>query len=174
MKKATIRIDKNSILEQIAKKTSYIGDKMQSQQDAYDRIFVTDADSEFFEEMFELAHSECVEMLSPYIESNVLRLCKDNIDNVVTDGIDDQEQMPETVDCNIKLCLPEGLSQSTVNLVEKQVNDYIVSRLLAEWMMTSNIESHSYWIERYSAIRKQIGTTLTTRTIPVRRQLRPF
>lgn len=165
MNKATIKIDKNSILEQIAKKTSYIGDKMQSQQDAYDRIFVTDADGEFFEELFALAHSECIEMLFPYIK-----------DNVVTNDLKDQvPDMPETdPDCNIKLCLPKGLSLSTVSLVEKQVNEYIVSRLLAEWMMASNIETHSYWIERYRSIRKQIGTTLTSRTVPVRRIPSPF
>ena len=144
MNKATIKIDKDSIFEQIAKKTSYIGSKMKD-EDAYDNIFTTDEDNEFFEEHFELAHAECIE-----------------------------DTETPSVSYDIVLTVPQEMSQTTVSLVERQINEYIVSRLIAEWMMVCNIDSHSYWLERYTSIRKQINRTLLSRMKPLRRTSRPF
>lgn len=156
MNKATIRIDKDSIFEQIAKKTSYIGSKMKD-EDAYDNIFTTDEDKEFFEEHFELAHAECVEMLFPYAMKEIT-----DSEEVQDDGY------------SIVITVPKEMSQTTVSLVERQINEYIVSRLIAEWMMVCNIDSHSYWLERYTSIRKQINRTLLSRMKPLRRTSRPF
>lgn len=156
MNKATIRIDKDSIFEQIAKKTSYIGSKMKD-EDAYDNIFTTDEDKEFFEEHFELAHAECVEMLFPYAMKEIT-----DSEEVQDDGY------------SIVITVPKEMSQTTVSLVERQINEYIVSRLIAEWMMACNIDSHSYWLERYTSIRKQINRTLLSRMKPLRRTSRPF
>ena len=156
MNKATIRIDKDSIFEQIAKKTSYIGSKMKD-EDAYDNIFTTDEDQEFFEEHFELAHAECVEMLFPYAMKEIT-----DSEEVKDDGY------------SIVITVPKEMSQTTVSLVERQINEYIVSRLIAEWMMVCNIDSHSYWLERYTSIRKQINRTLLSRMKPLRRTSRPF
>lgn len=159
MNKATIKIDKDSIFEQIAKKTSYIGSKMKD-EDAYDNIFTTDEDKEFFEEHFELAHAECVEMLFPYAKKEI------------TENIEDTET--PSVSYDIVLTVPQEMSQTTVSLVERQINEYIVSKLIAEWMMVCNIDSHSYWLERYTSIRKQINRTLLSRMKPLRRTSRPF
>lgn len=156
MNKATIKIDKDSIFEQIAKKTSYIGSKMKD-EDAYDNIFTTDEDKEFFEEHFELAHAECVEMLFPYAMKEIT-----DSEEVQDDGY------------SIVITVPKEMSQTTVSLVERQINEYIVSRLIAEWMMVCNIDSHSYWLERYTSIRKQINRTLLSRMKPLRRTSRPF
>ncbi len=156
MNKATIKIDKDSIFEQIAKKTSYIGSKMKD-EDAYDNIFTTDEDKEFFEEHFELAHAECVEMLFPYAMKEIT-----DSEEVKDDGY------------SIVITVPKEMSQTTVSLVERQINEYIVSRLIAEWMMVCNIDSHSYWLERYTSIRKQINRTLLSRMKPLRRTSRPF
>ena len=153
---ATIKIDKDSIFEQIAKKTSYIGSKMKD-EDAYDNIFTTDEDKEFFEEHFELAHAECVEMLFPYAMKEIT-----DSEEVQDDGY------------SIVITVPKEMSQTTVSLVERQINEYIVSRLIAEWMMVCNIDSHSYWLERYTSIRKQINRTLLSRMKPLRRTSRPF
>lgn len=156
MNKATIKIDKDSIFEQIAKKTSYIGSKMKD-EDAYDNIFTTDEDKEFFEEHFELAHAECVEMLFPYAMKEIT-----DSEETQNDGY------------SIVITVSKEMSQTTVSLVERQINEYIVSRLIAEWMMVCNIDSHSYWLERYTSIRKQINRTLLSRMKPLRRTSRPF
>lgn len=172
MKIATIRIDRNDIFEQIARKTSYIGDKLQGQDDAYDRIAVTESDMEFFSEPFMLALAECVEMLYPYaIETS------QHADTRQNNAESSQGPETETVVAfayDIHLSLPDTLSQTTLNLASRQINDYIVSRLIAEWMLASNIESHSYWIERYTSIRAHINRTLTARTQPVRRRSGQF
>lgn len=171
MKTATIRIDKNSIFEQIAKKTSYIGDRLLGQEDAYDRIAVTDADMEFFNEPFMLALTECAEMLFPYVTDTSI-----NTDTRMDKAADYQEPEPEAVPFayEIRLSLPDSFSLTTHNLVSNLINDYIVSRLIAEWMMAGNVESHSYWIERYASIRIQINRTMTARTQPARRGSGPF
>lgn len=167
MNKATIRIDKDSIFEQIAKKTSYIGSKMKD-EDAYDNIFTTDEDQEFFEEHFDLAHAECVEMLYPYTKKDITE------NEEVQDGENMEDSEMPSVSYDIVLAVPKEMSQTTISLVERQINEYIVSRLIAEWMMVCNIDSHSYWLERYTSIRKQINRTLLSRMKPLRRTSRPF
>ena len=126
-------------------------------EDAYDNIFTTDEDQEFFEEHFELAHAECVEMLFPYAMKEIT-----DSEEVKDDGY------------SIVITVSKEMSQTTVSLVERQINEYIVSRLIAEWMMVCNIDSHSYWLERYTSIRKQINRTLLSRMKPLRRTSRPF
>lgn len=164
---ATIRIDKNSIFEQIAKKTSYIGSKIKD-EDAYDNIFTTDEDNEFFEEHFELAHAECVEMLYPYTKKDITE------NEEVQDGKNMEDSEIPSVSYDIVLVIPKEMSQTTISLVERQINEYIVSRLIAEWMMVSDMNLHAYWIERYTSIRRHINTTLISRMKPLRRTSRPF
>lgn len=158
---ATIEIDKKKIFDEIAKKTSYIGAKSKDDKD-YDRIFVSDENEEFFETTFNLAHSECKEFLFAFTK-----------EEVIPDGnIDGPQQLFPNY--NITLSLPKHFSHTTITLLTNLINEYITCRLLSEWIMITQPESHVYWIERCSMIKKQISIAMTSRTEPLRRTLRPF
>lgn len=154
----TIKIDKNTIYEEISKLTSYMGDK-DNNPDGYEHISTTDDNMEFFERIFDLAYSECVQMLYAYTKNEILQTT-------------DDKEVPETYD--ITLSLPKYFSETTIFYVEKLINEYIINRLMSEWIMIVKPENHSYWIERYLSTKQQISTALMARTQPLKRTLRPF
>lgn len=158
---AIIEINKDKIFYEIAKRTSYIGAKSKDDKD-YDRIFVTDENIEFFETTFKLAHSECKEFLFAFTK-----------EEVIPDGNKDKPQQLFP-NYNITLSLPKHFSHTTITLLTNLINEYITCRLLSEWIMITQPESHVYWIERCSMIKKQISIAMTSRTEPLRRTLRPF
>ncbi len=45
----TLKVNKNAVYEEVAKTTSYIGDKMDEDENAYNRIFTTDEDKAILE-----------------------------------------------------------------------------------------------------------------------------
>lgn len=157
---ATIKIDKDYLYNEIAKRTSYIGAKSKD-SDAYDRIFTTDDNAEYFEGIFNLAYSECIEMLYPFTKKEI-------------HAGQDPPMEDDVTDLNITVTLPEHFSSTTVKHVNNLVNEYIICRMMADWMMAVNQESHTYWIERYTQIRRSISIALTARTEPLKRKLRPF
>lgn len=163
---AIIEINKDKIFDEIAKRTSYIGAKSKDDKD-YDRIFVSDENEEFFETIFNLAHSECKEFLFQFTKEEMFPDFKQEADTI--DGV-----LQETSDYNITLSLPKHFSHTTITLLTNLINEYITCRLLSEWIMITQPESHVYWIERCSMIKKQISIAMTSRTEPLRRTLRPF
>lgn len=157
---ADISIDKAYILEEFAKKTSYIGAKMDN---AYDRIFATDEDMEYLEDTFVLAHSECKEMLYPFTKEEILH-----------SPIQTNQDTMSIVNYDLKLILPRHFSQTTIKLVNDLINQYIINRMMAEWMMVVFPEAYSLWKDRYTSTAQQLHKALSARTQPLRRTQRPF
>lgn len=182
---ATIKIDRDKIFNEVAKLTSYMGAKS---QDSYDNIFMSDDEQEFLERAFILAHSECAEMLYPHVKREIFPdIDKTETDEDKPEGMPDGEITEEDVIKNeseevvepavvydIILALPKHFSHTTITLVENLVHEYLVSRLMSEWVMITAPEKHFYWIERYAEAKRKISIALTARTKPLRRILRPF
>lgn len=110
-----------------------------------------------------LAHAECVEMLYPYTKEDVPEE-QDVLDDILTE--------PE--EYNIVLALPGGFSLSTVKLLSNLVHEYLVCRVLADWMSITNPGSQHNWEEKMNSIKRKIQTSLMSRTGKVRRKLKPF
>ena len=177
---ATIRIDKKHIYDEISRQTSYIGAK-DGNPDIYDRILITDEDNEYFERMFVLAHSECIGLLYPYTKNEITESPSNSQKQRSATSpspdydISGPEDTTETdVIYDIRLILPKHFSNKTVSLLENLIREYIINRLMSEWIMITIPEKHSYWIERCSSTKKQISTALTARTRPLKRTLSPF
>ena len=110
-----------------------------------------------------LAHAECVEMLYPYTKQEI----PDE-----QEALDDVLSEPETYE--IKLTLPDGFSLTTVRMLENLIHEYLVCRVLADWMSITNPESEANWEKKFTTIRNKIRTSLVSRTGKIRRKLKPF
>ena len=109
------------------------------------------------------AHAECVEMLYPYTKEEI----PDE-----QEALDDVLKEPETYE--IKLTLPETFSLTTLRLLEELIHEYLVCRVLADWMSITNPESEANWQRKFTTIREKIRTALVSRTKMIRRKLSPF
>ena len=110
-----------------------------------------------------LAHAECVEMLFPYTKTEIPD---------TQDALDDVLTAPETY--NIVLNLPDGFSLTTVELLKYLIHEYLVCRVLADWMSITNPSSQANWEEKFKRIKGQIQTSLVSRKGTVRRKCKPF
>lgn len=110
-----------------------------------------------------LAHSECVEMLYPYTKKEVP---------------DEQEPLDDILiapeEYVIELSLPENFSVTTVRLLEHLIHEYLVYRVLADWMSITNPGSQKNWEEKLASVKSRVHTALMSRRGRVRRKLKPF
>lgn len=110
-----------------------------------------------------LAHSECVEMLYPYTKEEIP---------------DEQEALDDILvapdDYKIELTLPEGFSLTTFKLLMHLIHEYLVCRVLADWMSITNPKSQANWEDKMHSLKTKIQTSLVSRSGKVRRKLKPF
>lgn len=110
------------------------------------------------------AHAECVEMLYPYT--------KEELPYDTTTEMDDVLKEPEVYE--IKMTVPDGMSKTTINLLEHLIHEYLVCRVLADWMSITNPESEGKWEKKFTSLREKIRTCLVSRIGVTRRKLKPF
>lgn len=110
-----------------------------------------------------LAHSECVEMLYPYTKEEI----PDE-----QEALDDVLTFPE--EYAIELTLPGSFSLSTLKLLKHLVHEYLVCRVLADWMSITNPSSQANWEDKMNSLKIKIQTSLMSRAGKVRRKLKPF
>lgn len=110
-----------------------------------------------------LVHSECVEMLFPYTKEEISDK-QEPLDNVMT--------VPE--EYLITLVLPAEFSLSTVKLLKHLIHEYMVCKVLADWMSITNPGSQANWEDKARNIRIKIQTSLVSRKGKIRRKLKPF
>ena len=110
-----------------------------------------------------LAHAECVEMLFPYSKEEIPE---------GQEAMTDVMTAPE--EYHIVLNLPEGFSLTTLKLLTHLVHEYLVCRVLADWMSITNPGSQENWEEKFKSLKTKIQTSIVSRTGKVRRKLKPF
>ena len=110
-----------------------------------------------------LAHAECVEMLFPYTKEEIAD-GQEALNDVLT--------APE--EYHIVLNLPVGFSLTTVRLLQNLIHEYLVCRVLADWMSITNPNSEANWERKFESLRSKIRTSLVSRTSKVRRKCKPF
>lgn len=110
-----------------------------------------------------LAHAECVEMLYPYTKEKIPE-GQEPINDILVE--------PE--EYKIILTLPADFSISTVKLLAEMIHEYLVCRVLSDWMSITNPASQANWEEKMARIKNKIQTCLMSRVGKVRRKLKPF
>ncbi len=109
-----------------------------------------------------LAYTECLEMLYPFIKS-------ETTDEIF---IDNTLHTPE--EYIFLLSLPSQVSPSSIVHLKNQIHEYFVCRILGEWISTIYPPSTSYWEEKIDAIKSKINVTMSLRTKRLTRRLTPF
>lgn len=110
-----------------------------------------------------LSHAECVEMLFPYTKEDIA-----DGQEALTDVLTAPEEY------HIVLNLPVGFSLTTVRLLQNLIHEYLVCRVLADWMSITNPNSEANWERKFESLRSKIRTSLVSRTGKVRRKCKPF
>lgn len=110
-----------------------------------------------------LAHAECVEMLFQYTHEEIADK-QEALNDVLTS--------PE--EYHIVLQLPNSFSFTTVKLLQNLIHEYLVCRVLADWMSITNPSSEANWERKFESLRSKITTSLVSRTGKIRRKLKPF
>lgn len=102
-----------------------------------------------------LAVCQCREALYPY--------AKRAID---TNMLDDTLEEP----CGycIELSLPPEVSQTTIELLENLIHEYLVCRGIADWLSITNTEKSEVWLQKAMEAESELRSALSTRMQRVR------
>ena len=110
-----------------------------------------------------MAFAECVEMLYPYTKK------------VIPDGqgaLDDILREPGVY--KLTLTVPEDFSVTTLYLLEGLIHEYLVCRVVADWMSITYPDKEVTWEKKFALLRDKIRSSITSRTGVLRRKLKPF
>lgn len=108
-----------------------------------------------------LRFSECIEMLYPYAKNEVIDIALDN-----------SLSMPE--EYTVSLNLPEEFSQTTINLLNELIHEYLVCRVVADWMSITNPSRQETWDSKAEGAKRKIQTSLMSRRKIPLRKMNPF
>lgn len=112
-----------------------------------------------------LAHTEVLEMLYPYTKE------------VVKDGEEFSDDITEYDEYEIEMEVPEGLSRKSVEHLRNLIHEYIVARVLYEWMKITNLgngNSTANWREKIEELSGKIKSAVRWRMGRIRRSQSPF
>lgn len=109
-----------------------------------------------------LAYTECVDELYPFTRKDVE--C----------GTTKDDRLQEPFDYVIEMYVPTEFSQTTVDYLENLIHDYLVTRVLIDWLGMTYPDRKAHWQERLQDIEDKIQACKNRRTGRVRRTLTPW
>ena len=144
--------------------------------------------------VLDLAHAECEEALFPYTKENVEQ--ESEMDDTPTfveptaDADDTMEGSEETLaeeeftddtpvvkptgDYVIRLLVPDEYSKTTVRLIVRYIHEYMVCRVLSDWMSITNPPAAANWKAKQDEALEGMKEAVNFRTGRVRRTQTPF
>lgn len=160
----TFRLLRSEILYDVENYAFIEGDIMPDEsEDAKHQVIdvAQDGNIDRVSRVMNLAYTECVEMLYPFTKKAVEE--KDT---------DDTLRCPE--EYVITGTFPASFSQSTADLLQNQLHEYVVYRILADWFSIVKPDSASNWEKKLEKIRNKIKTSMSIRRGKTRRGMSPF
>lgn len=162
---ATLTFKREELLYDIGSYAYVEGDVMRTDDDhsRHQVIDITqDGNVDLVTRTLNLVHSECVEMMYPYTKLP----CEEE------ESRDDQLQ--DASEYTIRLLVPNDFSKTTVTLLSNLVHEYMICRVLADWMKLTNPQSTADWQGKSEKLSDKIRCYLNARCGRVRRTLTPF
>ena len=166
--KATLLFKRSELLYDI-KNIAYVEGDVIKTDDEHDRHQIMDigedGNIDRVTRVMDLAIAHCRELLFPYSRVNVDE----------TEERNDVLVNPE--EYNIELLLPDDFSKSTLTYLEKLIHEYLVYRVLMDWMSITNLinpKSAENWAAKMKSLQDEIESTLNARIHRVRRTQSPF
>lgn len=166
--KVVLVFKESELLYDISNLAFVEGDIMPT-QDEHDRHQVfdiaEDGNIDRVRRVLGLAHAECVELLYPYSRKCVGS--SEYRDDVLT----------EEDEYAIMMKVPADMSRTTIDLLEKQIHEYMICRVLVDWMSITNLKnpvSAQNWKAKLEEAKEEIQTLMNARIRRVRRTQTPF
>lgn len=111
--------------------------------------------------VLDLAVARCREMLYPYIRHEIH---KPELDN----------DLKETPVYGMILKVPNDFSQTTLNLLERLIHEYLVCVSVADWLSITNPAKMEIWTVKAQEAESEVRTCLHARMGRIRRRCHPF
>ncbi len=111
--------------------------------------------------VLDLNVAKCREMLYPFIKHEIHR-----------HELDDT--LKETPAYGMVLKVPQGFSQTTLNLLGRLIHEYLVCKSVADWMSITNPAKAQTWESKAEEAERGIRSSLHARRSRVRRRCHPF
>ena len=108
-----------------------------------------------------LTVAKCKEMLYPYTKHNIHR-----------QELDDKLREPGVY--GIVMRVPKEYSQTSLNLLEELIHEYLVCTVVADWMSITNPTKAEMWKGKAESASREIKTGLNSRMQRVRIKTHPF
>ncbi len=168
-KHVSIILYRDQLTYEIAQMGYVEGDVMPA-DDEHDRHqvidVIQDGNVDRVTRILDLAFAECVDILFPYTRQDV------------DEGFETDNWLEEEDEYKIDLWVPKGMAENTILLVKKQVHEYMVCRVMADWMATANVKNPNAtqnWQAKLDAAREGIEAAMVRiGRYKVRRKLSPF
>ena len=108
-----------------------------------------------------LAHGECVEMLFPFTKRKIMVDCLD-------------DRLVEKKVYSIFMTVPKNYSQTTLNVFEDLVHEYLVSSVLADWLSITNPSKAATWEKKKEDLKMSIKSKVRSSRGRYRLSRHPF
>lgn len=99
-----------------------------------------------------VVHAAVVEMLYPYTKAEVIE-----------EEMDDCLLAPK--EYVIELHIPQGMSRTTVHLLSRLIHEYMVYRVLADWLSITNPTAATNWAAKATAVEEEIARAKNQRGV---------
>lgn len=103
-----------------------------------------------------VVHAAVIEMLYPYTKAEPI---EEEIDNCL--------YAPDAYE--IELNVPTAMSRTTLHLLSRLIHEYMVYRVLADWLSITNPEAAANWLEKAEATEKEISKAKNQRGVFTRK-----
>ncbi len=109
-----------------------------------------------------LTHAEAVELLYPYTK-----------EEPIGEEVNDMLEAPDTYVIDMEV--PKTMSRTTITLLSRLIHEYMVYKVLHDWLSITNPKAANNWLEKSEQAEKRINTIKHLRTSAFTRDLRtPF
>lgn len=144
---------------------AYIEGSIMKTERAHERHTVQDAGQEGNKDrisrVLDLYVAQARELLYVYTKHKIRRPWLNNI-------------LKDPAIYGIVLDLPVDFSQTTLNLLERLIHEYIVCGAVADWMSITNPEKAEIWLRKSDGAKEEIQSHTGRRMSKTRRKLSPF
>lgn len=112
--------------------------------------------------ILDVVHAATIELLYPYTKQ---------------EPIEDEEfvdTIQEPTEYVIAMTIPATMSRTTLRLLNKLIHEFMVARVLYDWLSITHPETARNWLEKAFEAQQEIDTIKNTRTGALRRPPHPF
>lgn len=133
--------------------------------------------------LLDLAHAECEEALFPYTKENVEQETEMDDTPTFVEPVEETpaeeftNEIPDakpTGDYVIRLLVPDEYSKTTVRLIVRYIHEYMVCRVLADWLSITNPPAAANWKAKQDEALEGMKEAVNFRTGRVLRTQTPF